>query len=60
MGLPLRNLSGEPSDGPTEAKLNRKRVEEVQEPAGADWFRAIPGPELFMSWRLGELGLPED
>ncbi len=49
MGLPLRNLSGEPSDGPTEAKLNRKSVGKIQEPAGVDWFRVVPRPELFRS-----------
>ncbi len=60
MGLPLRNLSGEPSDGPTEAKLNRKSAEQIHEPVRADWFRVVLGPELFRSWRLGELGLLED
>ncbi len=49
MGLPLRNLSGEPSDGPIEAKLNRKSVEEIREPIGADWFGVVPRPELFRS-----------
>ncbi len=49
MGLPLRNLSGEPSDGPTEAKLNRKSVEEIRELVGADWFRVVPGLESFRS-----------
>ncbi len=49
MGLPLRNLSGEPFDGPTEAKLNRKRVEGIQEPAEVDWFSVVLGPELLRS-----------
>ncbi len=54
MGLPLTNLSGEPSDGPTEAKLNQKGVEEIQEQSKVGWFRKVLGLELFRSWDLGK------
>ncbi len=56
MGLPLTNLSGEPFDGPTKAKLNRKGIEEIGGQSRADWFRKVLGPELFRSWKLEKLG----
>jgi len=43
VGLPLVNSSGDPSDGKTEVKPNRKRVEDICGQFGTDWFWGVPG-----------------
>jgi len=42
VGLPLANASGDPSDGKTEVKLNRERVEDTCGQPGTDWSRGVP------------------
>jgi len=48
VGLPLTNPSGNPSNGKTEAKLNRKRVEDLGGQPGTT--REVPGPDVARSW----------
>jgi len=42
VGLPLANASGDPSDGKTEVKLNRKGVEDTCRQSGTDWSKGVP------------------